>query len=43
MLQHISSEVNGYNCYKHTKNTKIKRRTGDKIKHKTPDHQTGDV
>ena len=32
MLQHTSSEVNGYNCYKHLKNTKIKRGTGDKIK-----------
>ena len=31
-LQHTSSEVNGYNCYKHLKNTKIKRGTGDKIK-----------
>ena len=30
MLQHTSSEVNGYNCYKHFKNTKIKRGTGDK-------------
>ena len=34
MLQHTSSEVNGYNCYKHLKNTKIKRGTGDKIKKK---------
>ena len=24
--------MNGYNCYKHLKNTKIKRGTGDKIK-----------
>ena len=35
MLQHTSSEVKGYNCYKHLKNlknTKIKRGTGDKIK-----------
>ena len=32
MLQHTSSEMNGYNCYKHLKNTKIKRGTGDKIK-----------
>ena len=24
LLQHTSSEVNGYNCYKHLKNTKIK-------------------
>ena len=32
MLQNISSEVNGYNCYKHLKNTKIKRGTSDKIK-----------
>ena len=32
MLQHTSSEVNGYNRYKHLKNTKIKRGTGDKIK-----------
>ena len=33
MLQHTSSEVNGYNCYKHFKKyTKIKRGTGDKIK-----------
>ena len=31
-LQHTSSEVNGYNCYKHLKNTKIKGGTGDKIK-----------
>ena len=31
-LQHISLEVNGYNCYKHLKNTKIKWVTGDKIK-----------
>ena len=30
--QHTSSEVNGYNCYKHLKNTKIKRGNGDKIK-----------
>ena len=32
MLQHTSSEVNGYNCNKHLKNTKIKRGTGHKIK-----------
>ena len=32
MLQHTSSEVNGYNCYKHLKIQKIKRGTGDKIK-----------
>ena len=32
MLQRTSSEVNGYNCYKHLKNTKIKRGTGNKIK-----------
>ena len=32
MLQHTSSEVNGYDCYKHLKNTKIKRGSGDKIK-----------
>ena len=32
MLQHTSSEVNGYNCYKHFKNTKIKKETGDRIK-----------
>ena len=34
MLQHTSSEVNGYNYYKHhVKNTKlIKRGSGDKIK-----------
>ena len=32
MLQHTSSEVNGYNYNKHLKNTKIKRGTGDKIK-----------
>ena len=32
MLQHTSSEVNGYNCYKHFKIQKIKRGTGDKIK-----------
>ena len=31
-LQHTSSEVNGYNCYTHLKNTKIKRGTGDEIK-----------
>ena len=34
MLQNTSSEVNGYNCYKHLKNTKIKRGTIDKIKKK---------
>ena len=32
MLQHTSSEVNGYNCYKHLIIQKIKRGTGDKIK-----------
>ena len=32
MPQHTSSEVNGYNCRKYLKNTKIKRGTGDKIK-----------
>ena len=32
MPQPTSSEVNGYNCYKHLKNTKIKRGTGDNIK-----------
>ena len=32
MLQHTPSEVNGFNCYKHVKNTKIKRGTSDKIK-----------
>ena len=32
MLQHTSSEVNGCNCYKHLKNPKIKRVTGNKIK-----------
>ena len=31
MLQHTSSEVNGYNCYKHLKIQKIKRGTGDKM------------
>ena len=34
MLQHTSSEGNGYNCYKQLKNTKIKRGTGDKIKNR---------
>ena len=32
MLQYTSSEVNGYNCYKHLKIQMIKRGTGDKIK-----------
>ena len=32
MLQHTSSEVNGYNCYKHLKITQKKRETGEKIK-----------
>ena len=32
ILQHTSSEVNGYNCYKHLKNSTIKRGTSDKIK-----------
>ena len=31
MLQHTSSEVNGYNCYKHLKIQKIKRGTGDRM------------
>ena len=30
MLQHTSSEVNGYNCYKHLKNTKIKSKKRNK-------------
>ena len=33
MLQHTSSEVNGYNCYKNLNNAKIKRGTSDKIKY----------
>ena len=41
MLQHTSSEVNGYNRYKHLKNTKIKRGTGDKIKNNDKIDTTG--
>ena len=42
MLQHTSSEVNGYNCYKHLKNTQKKRGTGDKKKTKQKKLDTTD-
>ena len=32
MLQHTSSEGNGYNCYNHLKNSTLKRGTSEKIK-----------
>ena len=32
MLQHTSSEVNGYNCYKRLKVHKKQKGTGDKIR-----------
>ena len=42
MLQHTSSEVDGYNCYKHFKKYKNKEGTGDKIKTMTRCNELGE-